>query len=125
MKLKIELPLCLKRPKGRMSPEEAQIQRALGLLNDWIVSIRDREELFRLGTYGYVRMEDPTITIVVEAVSREHALEQVRQTNILSKEDLMHPFAYESNVYGAYCREHYREDLEERYHRWDERIYIL
>lgn len=120
MKLKIELPLCLKRPKGRMSPEEEQIQRALGLLNDWIVSVLDREELRRLGTYWYVHRETPRITIVVEAVSRKHALEQVKQANILPEEDLMYPFAYESNVYGAYCREHCHEKQ-----RYSERIYIL
>ena len=122
IKLKIELPLCLKRPKGSMSPEEVQIQRALGLLNDWIVSIPDYEELRRLGTYGYYGycMRDVRITIVVEAVSREHALEQVRQANIFPEEDLMHPSSYESNVYGAHCRKRYREK-----HLYDERIYVV
>ena len=120
IKLK-ELPLCLKLPKGSMSPKEVQIQRALGLLNDWIVSVFDRGELLRLGTCGYCSsMKEPRITIVVEAVSREHALEQV---NILSEEDLMYPSSYESNVYGAYCRKHYHEDKEWR--SWNERIYIL
>jgi len=103
-----------------MTTKEEQVQRALGLLNDWIVSIPDYEELRRLGTYGYIHMREPRIVIVVEAISREHALEQVRQSNILSKEDFMYPSSYESNVYGAYCRKHYREE-----HWYGERIYIL
>lgn len=103
-----------------ISPKEKQVQRALGLLNDWIVSAHDRRELLRLGTYRYMRMREPRITIVVEAVSREHALEQVRQANILPEEDFIHPFAYENNVYGAYCRKHYHEKQ-----RYSERIHIL
>lgn len=108
----------MKLKKSCMSPEEAQIQRALGLLNDWIVSITDRKELLRLGSSSCMR--ESRIIIVVEAVSREDALKQVKQADILPREDFMYPCSWESNVYGAYCRKHCHEKR-----RYGERIYVL
>lgn len=97
-----------------MTPEEKEMQRALGLLCDWIIIVEDRKELLRRGTQcaQFNQFEDNShhIYIVVEAINLNHAQLQVRQSNCFPEKDFRMCGEWQSNISGVYYREQYARD---------------
>ena len=95
-----------------MSPEEKEVQRALGLLSDWIVLVKDRLEPLRR---GYKHIDDYKydnshfIYVVVEAINHKHALSQVKQSNAFPKEDFHIYNGWSSSKAGAHYRKQYAQ----------------
>ena len=113
-----------------MSPEERDIQRALGLLCDWIVIVEDLAKLPKRNPYQYNHLfeisdESHRTYVVVEAINLQHAHLLINQSNCFPKNDFRKCGGWQSNIAGAYYRKRYVDKRRGPHSLYEARICIL
>lgn len=107
-----------------MTEKEKAIQRALGLLQSWAVCITGKD-FYRKDFYenNFIDIPKTSTTIIVQAISREHALAQVCLANIIPLKDLKWAGSWQCEIFANHCREavakHGNNNI------YGERIYFL
>ncbi|KKL77044.1 hypothetical protein LCGC14_2038860 [marine sediment metagenome] len=111
--IEFPLPICVGptnavvKQMDNMSDEEYKVQLALGLLRDWIVTVKDRAALLRKGPSASPHTLDNShfVYIVVKAINRAHAKRQVKQSGYFPEKDFWICGSWQSDVAGTYYRE--------------------